>query len=331
VDFLICEIEDTVLDGIRARRQLPYAHYLCHIFAQLIRPPQFQGTLEASHLVFGSYRPAPEAPVPAFALVFDSQTEDAALHQFEAQDAAVDDDDFGIPPPPPPPMPPRSHDHEAGSSSATPAAPPTIDPTIASILQTLTQQQAHLAAEQSRQAAAHQQLSERMLSMFQTIQDRQDSLQQQLLQDRAESRAFMALMLQHSGVSVPLVQSAPPPSLQAPVLPAIQTGPSLPSVGPSSSPLRPVTLAFMSPVLSFVCPQLSVPPASAVTTPAVAVSVTTSVPTASAARPQSESVPAPASTADPRSETDSDPPSAFALLPRPRPDAPPPPPPASDV
>jgi hypothetical protein len=41
VDFLICEIEDTVLDGLRARRQLPYAHYLCHIFAQLIRPPQF--------------------------------------------------------------------------------------------------------------------------------------------------------------------------------------------------------------------------------------------------------------------------------------------------
>jgi hypothetical protein len=72
-----------------------------------------------------------------------------------------------------------SHDHEAGSSSATPAAPSAIDPAIASILQSLTQQQAHLAAEQTR-------LSERMLSMFQTIQDRQDSLQQQLLQDRAE-------------------------------------------------------------------------------------------------------------------------------------------------
>jgi hypothetical protein len=39
VDFLICEIEDTILDGMRARRQLPYAHYLCYIFAQLIRPP----------------------------------------------------------------------------------------------------------------------------------------------------------------------------------------------------------------------------------------------------------------------------------------------------
>jgi hypothetical protein len=180
LDFLICEIEDTVLDGLRAHRQLPYAHYLCHIFAQLIRPPQFQGTLEASCLLFGSYRPAPEDPVPAPAPVFDTQDEDTALHQFKAQDAAVDDDDdFGIPPPPP--MPPRSHDHEAGSSSATPAAPSAIDPALASILQTLTQQQAHLAAEQTRQAAAHQQLSERMLSMFQTIQDRQDSLQHQLL------------------------------------------------------------------------------------------------------------------------------------------------------
>jgi hypothetical protein len=32
--------------------------------------------------------------------------------------------------------------------------------------------------------------------MFRNMQDRQDALQQQLLQDRAESRAFMALMLQ---------------------------------------------------------------------------------------------------------------------------------------
>jgi hypothetical protein len=165
--------------------------------------------------------------------------------------------------------------------------------------------------------------------MFQTIQDRQDSLQQQLLQDRAESRAFMALMLQHSSVLVPPVQTAPPPPLQAPIVPALQSGPPFPSVGPS--PLRPVTLAFTSPVLSSVCPQPPVPLASVVSTTAVAVSVITSVPAASTARPQSESVPAPASTADPGSETDSDPPPAFALLPRPRLDAPPPPPPASDV
>jgi hypothetical protein len=143
VDFLICEIEDTVLDGLRARRQLPYAHYLCHIFAQLIRPPQFQGTLEACRLIFGSYSPAPEDPVPASAPVIDPQAEDTTFHQFETQGAAAHDDDddddvFGVPPPPPPPMPPRSHDHEAGSSSATPAAPPAIDPALAAILQTLS-------------------------------------------------------------------------------------------------------------------------------------------------------------------------------------------------
>jgi hypothetical protein len=40
-DFLICEIVDMILDGLCARRQLSYAHFLCHISAELIRPPQF--------------------------------------------------------------------------------------------------------------------------------------------------------------------------------------------------------------------------------------------------------------------------------------------------
>jgi hypothetical protein len=143
--------------------------------------------------------------------------------------------------------------------------------------------------------------------MFQTIQDRQDTLQQQLLQDRAENRAFMTLMLQHTGVPIPPVQSAPPPPLQAPVVPAIQPGPPLPTVGPSSSLLRPVTLVFTSPVIGSVSSQSPVPPAPAVTTADVAVSVTSLAPTAPVAQPSSESVPALASTTDPRSETDSDP------------------------
>jgi hypothetical protein len=100
-------------------------------------------------------------------------------------------------------VPPRSHDDEAGSSSA---APPAIDPALAAILQYLTQQQAYLAA-------AQQQMSERMLSMFHTIQDRQDTLQQQLLANRAEQRAFMTHILPHTGVQLPPVQSAPPPAL----------------------------------------------------------------------------------------------------------------------
>jgi hypothetical protein len=109
-------------------------------------------------------------------------------------------------------------------------------------------------------------------------------------------------------------------------VPAIQPGPPLSTFGPSSSPLRPVTLVFMSPVIGSVSSQPPVPLAPAVTTAAVAVSVTSSAPAAPAVQPPSESVPAPASTADPESETDSNPQLAFALLPRLRPDAPPPPP-----
>jgi hypothetical protein len=101
--------------------------------------------------------PVPD-PVP------DTQVEDEAFRQFETQgttDDGDDDDDFGILSPPP--VPPRSHDHEAGSSSA---APPAIDPALAAILKSLTQQQAHLIAELARQASVQQQMSERMLSMF---------------------------------------------------------------------------------------------------------------------------------------------------------------------
>jgi hypothetical protein len=97
VDFLICEIEDTVLDGLFARRQLPYAHYLCHIFAQLIWPPQSHATLEAPLLQFGFYRPPPEDIVPALASTSDIKVEDKAIRHFEDQgivaDTSFDDDD----------------------------------------------------------------------------------------------------------------------------------------------------------------------------------------------------------------------------------------------
>ena len=143
--------------------------------------------------------------------------------------------------------------------------------------------------------------------MFQTIQDKHDTLQQQLLIDRAEHRAFMTHILQHTSVQIPPVQSAPPPALQAAVVPAIQAGPPLPSVGPSSSPIQSVTLDFSAPVISSVGCQPPVPPALDVTTTSVAMSMTSSATAAPAAQPSSESVPAPVSTADPGSETDSDP------------------------
>jgi hypothetical protein len=68
-------------------------------------------------------------------------------------------------------------------------------------------------------------MSERMLSLFQTIYDRQVTLQQQFLVDRAEHRAFMTHILQNTGVQIPHVQSAPPPSLQTTIMPAIQEDP----------------------------------------------------------------------------------------------------------
>jgi hypothetical protein len=64
-----------------------------------------------------------------------------------------DDEDLGIPQPPHH-VPPCSHDHEAGGSNVVPpSTPPAIDPALAAILQSSTQQQAHLAAEQAYQVA----------------------------------------------------------------------------------------------------------------------------------------------------------------------------------
>jgi hypothetical protein len=127
----------------------------------------------------------------------------------------------------------------------------------------------------------------------------------------------MTHILQHTGVQLPPVQSAPPPALKAAVVLAIQVGPPLPPFGPSPSLLRPVNLDFSSPIVETVSAQSPVPPAPVVTTTTMAVSMTTSAPADPAVQPLSESVPALASTTDPRSETDSDPQLAFALLPRP--------------
>jgi hypothetical protein len=79
------------------------------------------------------------------------------------------------------------------------------------------------------------------------------TLQQQLLADRAEHRAFMTHILRHTGVQIPPVQFAPPPALQAVVVP--ESGPPLHSSGPSISPLRSVTLDFLTQVVRPVSAQ----------------------------------------------------------------------------
>ena len=153
--------------------------------------------------------------------------------------------------------------------------------------------------------------------MFQTIQNRQDTLQQQLLEARAEHQAFMTHILRHTAVQLPPVQSAPPPAIQAAVIPTLQSGPPLHSFGPSISSLRPVTLDFSTPGVRPISAQSLVPPVSAVTTATVAVSVTAPALADPVPQPKSELVPAPTSTTNPTSETDFDPQLVFALLPRP--------------
>jgi hypothetical protein len=79
----------------------------------------------------------------------ERQVEDESIRQVEDQgmeslvadtSADLDDDDLGIPPPSPP-VPPYSYDHEVGGSSAAPpTTPPAIDPALAAVLQSLTQQ-----------------------------------------------------------------------------------------------------------------------------------------------------------------------------------------------
>jgi hypothetical protein len=57
IDFLLCEIEDTVMDGSRAYCQLHYAHYLSYIFERLIHHPQYVKTCDTHAKAFGTYRP----------------------------------------------------------------------------------------------------------------------------------------------------------------------------------------------------------------------------------------------------------------------------------
>jgi hypothetical protein len=79
----------------------------------------------------------------------------------------------------------------------------------------------------------------------------------------------MTHILQHTGVHLSPVQSAPPPALQATIVSTIQAGPPLPSFGPSPSPLWPVTLDFLSLVIGSISAQPPVPQAPNVTTAVV--------------------------------------------------------------
>ena len=88
------------MDGCRARRQLPYAHYLSHIFERMIHHPQYIMTRDTHARAFGTYRPValgtderhrelepiqqPEAEDP----------QDESIHDTEQEFGGDYDDDF---------------------------------------------------------------------------------------------------------------------------------------------------------------------------------------------------------------------------------------------
>jgi hypothetical protein len=150
--------------------------------------------------------------------------------------------------------------------------------------------------------------------MFQTLQNRQDALQQQLLADRAKHRAFMAHILQHTGVQLPPVQSAPLQLFRLLLYQRYRKDPATfiwsfflsalaghPGLLVAGYQLRQCSAASATSSCCYHCCCGGV------------YDLFSSDSSCSVALV--ESVPALASIANPRSETDSDPQLAFALLP----------------
>jgi hypothetical protein len=160
VDFLFCEIEDTVMDG-RQCRQRPYAHYMCYIFERLIKFPQYAMTRETHPRRFEIYRPIPLGDDarhrdPDSDFVEQPETENPPDDQNVCDDLYDDEDDdnelpiFG---PPPQTMTTCGHDARASSSRSAPTVPPAIDPSVAALLEKNIDEQQRLAAKQQRLAA----------------------------------------------------------------------------------------------------------------------------------------------------------------------------------
>lgn len=133
IDFLISEIVHTMLDGLRVRWQLPYAHHLCYIFLRMIQPPEFEATLWVSRLAFRVYRPqqlidpSHDDPLGQRYKEEIRQLEQATLTPF--RDTAETSDDSS-----------NDDDSEGGGSSVAPSSiPPVTNPTISALLQHLVQ------------------------------------------------------------------------------------------------------------------------------------------------------------------------------------------------
>jgi hypothetical protein len=141
------QMEDTIAEGFRGHRQLPYAHWITFLIhrAVTVRPPEMLAEYSCATTEFPTYNLtqmirhstliAPSQPrhrpeVPETAAQQDDTIRGITATEEEQLDAqqegmvesdpsdSSDEDNRDIPQ-----MPPHRHDHEAGSSSSAPPAP----------------------------------------------------------------------------------------------------------------------------------------------------------------------------------------------------------------
>jgi hypothetical protein len=158
---MLCEMEDTLAEGFKGHRQLPYAHWICFIIRTACElPAEIRAEISDTTTTFLEYdirqlwasvtreqAPSPgqrqRLEVPETAAEQDETVEGLAEAELvdldaqsadQAEDVATDstDEDYQ-------PIPryrsPRPHDHEAGGSGSASR----LDPAMVAILERLTQ------------------------------------------------------------------------------------------------------------------------------------------------------------------------------------------------
>ena len=140
-------MEDTLAEGFRGHRQLPYAHWITFLIHRTVtvRPPEMLAEYSGATTEFPTYnltqmlrhtRPSapsqprrrPEVPetvaqqdeiIRGIAAIEEEELDAQQEGMVESNPSDSSDDDYQDIPQ----MPPRRHDHEAGSSSLAPPTP----------------------------------------------------------------------------------------------------------------------------------------------------------------------------------------------------------------
>ena len=167
-DLLLSEMEDTIVEGFRGHRQLPYAQWITFLIhkAVTVRPPEMLAEYSGATIEFPTYnmtqmichsvvrtpsqlhhRPEvletaaqQDETIRGIEAIEEEQLDAQQEGMVESDPSDSSDDDYRDIPQ----MPPRQHDHEASTSSLAPPAPQ-IDPALLSILERMRQDQAHQA------------------------------------------------------------------------------------------------------------------------------------------------------------------------------------------